>query len=372
MLTIRRACIAALLLCACATGTTWADTHDENYYYNRYQWYSSTINMPQAWAISTGSPSVVMAVLDTGVISSTPDLAGRVLPALSVVPGQDPLSDTWMFNNSNELARHGTWVASAAAMGIHNGIGGAGIGNFSILPICITDMNLDTSDEWIADGIYKAADNANNGVKVINISYYATDYKLLDTAAAYARSKGILTFIGAGNTDGPRNIADFSNLIFVAGTDINDQRWSQVTTDINGVVTRVGSSYGPFVDICAPAGGIDDTGNHRILLADPALPPNGYGLNSGTSFATPMAAGAAALAWSINPNLTCDQVENMLYSTAVDLGAPGRDQYFGWGRINVGAMAQAALASIPEPATWVTLVTAAAMLLCLRKRGSRL
>ena len=65
-----------------------------------------------------------------------------------------------------------------------------------------------------------------------------------------------------------------------------------------------------------------------------------------------MVAGAAALAWSINPNLTPDQVEQMLYSTAVDLGDPGRDQYFGRGRLNIGAVTQAALATVPEPATW--------------------
>ncbi len=65
---------------------------------------------------------------------------------------------------------HGTWVASAVAMGINNGMGGAGMGNFSILPICIANSDINTSDIWLADGIRMAADN---GAKVINISYYA-------------------------------------------------------------------------------------------------------------------------------------------------------------------------------------------------------
>ena len=73
---------------------------------------------------------------------------------------------------------------------------------------------------------------ADNGAKVINISYYANDYSQLDSAAAYARSKGALTFVAAGNTDGFRNIADYSNLIFVSGTDENDQRWSQWKTEV--------------------------------------------------------------------------------------------------------------------------------------------
>jgi subtilisin family serine protease len=282
-----------------------------------------------------------VAVLDTGVISYTPDLSGRILPALSAVPDQQPFSDAWLTNTSlnGGLNCHGTWVASAAAMGINNKMGGAGVGNFSILPIRIADNYLYSDDNWIASGIRMAADN---GAKVINISYAAYNYSILDAAAAYARSKGALTFVAAGNTNGYRNIASYANLIFVSGTDENDQRWNEG----NGI----GSSYGNFVDISAPAS--------NILLADPTT-IHGYGLNSGTSFAAPLAAGAAALAWSIDPNLTPDDVEHILESTATDLGTPGWDQIYGWGRLNVGAVAEAAyLESVPEPAAWLLLVSA--------------
>jgi thermitase len=292
-------------------------------------------------------------VLDTGVISTTEDLAGRILPALSAVPNQQPLSDSFL-SASNwvngfdqyENRRHGTWVASVVAMGINNGQGGAGIGNFSILPIGIIDSSSNTSESWIANGIRMAADN---GAKVINISYPINDYEPLDAAAAYARSKGALTFMSAGNTNAYRDIPDFSNLIFVGGTGPNDERWSQWIINSDGIEQLVGSSYGSFVGISAPA--------QSILLADPTL-IHGYGLNNGTSFAAPMVAGAAALAWSINPNLTPDQVEQMLYSTADDLGDPGRDQIYGWGRLNVGKLANAAYQStVPEPATWVMLIS---------------
>ncbi|MGA2061973.1 MAG: S8 family serine peptidase, partial [Thermoguttaceae bacterium] len=237
-----------------------------------------------------------------------------------------------------------------------NGMGGAGVGNFSILPIRIADTSLNALDSSIANGIRMAADN---GAKVINISYNANDYSLLDSAAAYARSKGALTFIAAGNSNSYRSIPDYSNLIFVAGTNESDQRWSQWVTDSNGIQTLVGSSYGNFVDLSAPAS--------NILLADPTT-IHGYGLNSGTSFAAPLAAGAAALAWSIDPSLTPDQVEQMLESTAVDLGDPGRDQIYGWGRIDIGAVAEAAyLATVPEPAAWLLLVSAG-IVVSLRKR----
>jgi subtilisin family serine protease len=333
--------MAAAILCACAASTVSAQTFPNDTYYNQYQWYSPLIGEPQAWSISTGSPSVTVAVLDTGVISYTPDLAGRILPALSAVDGQAPFTDAWLTDTTQAggLRCHGTWVASAVAMGINNGMGGAGVGNFSILPIRIADANLNAQDVSIANGIRMAADN---GAKVINISYYANDYSQLDSAAAYARSKGVLTFIAAGNTDSARAIADYSNLIFVSGTNENDQRWTQG----NGV----GSSYGSFVDLAAPAS--------NILLADPTT-IHGYGLNSGTSFAAPLAAGAAALAWSIDPNLTPDQVEQLLESTAVDLGDPGRDPIYGWGRLDIGAVAeQAYLLSVPEPAAWFLLVSA--------------
>jgi subtilisin family serine protease len=339
----------AVLICDYAASSISAQLVPNDTYYSQYQWYSPKIGEPQAWSISTGSPSVTVAILDTGVISYTPDLAGRILPALSAVAGQPPFTDAWMTDTTQTgLRRHGTWVASAVAMGINNGIGGTGVGNFSILPIRIADdaYNIGAQDSTIANGIRMAADN---GAKVINISYLATDYSQLDSAAAYARSKGALTFIATGNSNGYFDLPTYSNLIFVSGTNESDQRWSQWTTDANGVDTLVGSTYGPFVDISAPAS--------NILLADPTT-IHGYGLNSGTSFAAPMVAGAAALAWSINPNLTPDQVEQMLYSTAVDLGDPGRDQVFGWGRLDIGAVAEAAyLTSVPEPAAWIMLVS---------------
>ena len=154
---------------------------------------------------------MIVAVLDDGVISYTPDLAGRILPALSAVAGQQPFTDAWLTNTtiSGGLRCHGTWVASEIAMGINNGMGGAGVGNFSILPICIANTDLSASDSSIANGIRMAADN---GAKVINISYYANDYSLLDSAAAYARSKGALTFVAAGNTDSYRSIPDLFEL----------------------------------------------------------------------------------------------------------------------------------------------------------------
>ena len=98
------------------------------------------------------------------------------------------------------------------------------------------------------------------------------------------------------------------------------------------------------MDLAAPA--------WHVLVADPTI-TSGYGQGDGTSFAAPLAAGAAALAWSINPLLTPDEVYAILKETAVDLGTPGWDEVFGWGRIDIGAVAERAsqMAGVPEPAT---------------------
>jgi subtilisin family serine protease len=304
-------------------------------------WHAHKIGLPDAWDVSTGSASTVVAVLDTGVIASQPDFAGRVLPALSAT-GSLPMD-----GNANH---HGTYVAGTLAMQIDNGVGSVGVGNFSILPITVTDELGHNSSDWIADGIRLAADR---GARVINVSLGTLSYGRLDSAAAYARSKGALTFVAAGNADARNPMSAYDNLIFVSGTDRNDDRW----TDNAGT----GSSWGPYVDLSAPA--------HDIRVIAPSL-EQGYGWISGTSFASPLAAGAAALAFSINPNLTPEDVQAMLYATAVDLGEASWDEVYGHGRLDVAALSLAAAATVPEPGAF-TLTVCAATTLLLRRRRQR-
>jgi len=337
-----RLVILALVVFGSGTAVCLAGTFPSDPYYGRYQWYSPVIGLPAAWNISTGSPSVTVAVLDTGVMADTPDLAGRVLDPLSAT-GTEPLDGT---DN-----HHGTWVASVVGMGVNNGIGGAGVGNFTILPVTVTNTGGGNMSEWIAAGIRLAADS---GAKVINISQLTLQYGLLDDAAAYARSKGALTFVAAGNFNMRYVMPDYANLVFVSGTDSSDQRWSEGTE---------GSSWGPFVDLSAPA--------DNIVVADPTL-GSGYGLGHGTSFASPLAAGAAALVWSINPDLAPDEVLSILYTTADDLGPVGRDEVYGNGRINIGRAAGRAyqMTLTPEPGTLVLLGMglAASVARCIGRR----
>jgi subtilisin family serine protease len=160
--------------------------------------------------------------------------------------------------------------------------------------------------------------------------------------------------MGSGNLDTLVGTPDLASVIFVGGTDRIDARWISGTGD--------GSSWGNHVDLVAPA---DD-----IIVADPTL-STGYGRIDGTSFSTAMASGVAALAWSINPNLTPDDVEGMLLNTAVDIGTPGEDVFFGRGRLDAAAVAAAALATVPEPATVVLMIAAGAGLLLIRWRRAQ-
>jgi subtilisin family serine protease len=326
-----------------------------------HQWYLKKIGMPEAWVASRGTPTVTVAVLDTGVISTTPDLAGRVLAPLTtayVAPPQPPsppgtllppLTDQQMLTGTSIL-RHGNWVASVAAMGVDNGIGGAGIGSFTILPIRVTSDAATTNSKSVAEGIRLAADS---GARVINISYLLgpSSYGDVNLASQYARSRGALVFMGSGNLDQFITTPDLASVIFVGGTDHNDARWVSGTGD--------GSSWGSHVDLVAPA---DD-----IIVADPTL-STGYGRIDGTSFSTALASGVAALAWSINPTLTPEEVEGMLLNTAVDIGTPGDDVVFGRGRLDAAAVASAALATVPEPASVLLLIAVCAGLLFFRRR----
>jgi subtilisin family serine protease len=336
---------AAVLL---AAGTACADPFVPNdpLYAAGHQWYADTLNLPEAWGLSLGDADVIVAILDTGVMADTPDLAGRVLPPLTATG--EVLDGT--------AYHHGTWVASSACAGVDNGIGGAGVGNVSVLPITVTDEKGSNASADLALGIRMAADA---GARVINLSQKAALYDVVNEAAAYARGLGALTFVAAGN-DNERNllIADYEHLIFVSGTDAADRRWVKDAW--------TGSTWGPFVDLAAPAS--------QILVADPHDPvglPSGYGLDSGTSYAAPLAAGAAALAWSIAPDLTAEEVWDLVRTTAVDLGDPGRDEVYGYGRIDIGAVAAGAAALVPEPATLALLGAGAAALLVRRVRRGR-
>ena len=139
------------------------------------------------------------------------------------------------------------------------------------------------------------------------------------------RSASGLVITGAGNTASQENFTVTTTMIPVSATDVND-----IKTGF--------SSYGDFVALSAPGDGIWTT--YR---------GGSYWAASGTSIASPVAASVVASMMSSNPRLSSGEIENLLFSTAVDLGANGRDPYFGYGRVDAARAVQAAKVAVPIP-----------------------
>jgi len=283
-----------------------------NDYYFSFQWHLSKIGAPDAWGISVGSSNVTVAVLDSGVDSSHPDLAGKLLSGWNFYNGNGDTSD---------VTGHGTAVAGVAAAATNNTVGVAGVGwKCLILPVRVTDENGYASYSLLSKGLVYAADR---GARVAVVSFQIFNGSALTSAAKYFMDKGGLVFAAGGNTGQFENYTDNPYIVSVSGTTSDDKSWG---------------SYGPYIDLSAPCSAIYTT-----------IKGGGYGNVGGTSFSAPIAAGVAALIFSVNPSLTPSQVEQILEATAVDLGDPGYDIYYGWGRVDAYAALKMASGVSPPP-----------------------
>ena len=283
-----------------------------NDYYFSFQWHLSKIGAPDAWGISVGSSNVTVAVLDSGVDPSHPDLAGKLLSGWNFYNGNGDASD---------VTGHGTAVAGVAAAATNNTVGVAGMGwKCLILPVRVTDENGYASYSLLSKGLVYAADR---GARVAVVSFQIFNGSALTSAAKYFMDKGGLVFAAGGNTGQFENYTDNPYIISVSGTTSDDKSWG---------------SYGPYIDLSAPCSAIYTT-----------IKGGGYGNVGGTSFSAPIAAGVAALVFSVNPSLTPSQVEQILEATAVDLGDPGYDIYYGWGRVDAYAALKMASGVSPPP-----------------------
>ena len=275
-------------------------------------WHVNKIGAATAWDSSAGA-GITIAILDSGIEASHPDLKGNLVAGRNIYDNNADVSD---------ICGHGTAVAGAAAASTNNAMGVAGIaGAAKIMPLRIAYWNTTYNNCYatyssIAAGITYAADN---GARIANASYarLAASSAVL-SAARYMKSKGGLVFVSAGNANVDEKIVADPALVVVSSTTSSDGRSSF-------------SSYGSAVSLAAPGSGIWTT----------AL--NGkYASKNGTSFSSPVAAGVAAMMMAVRPDLSADTIQSLLYSSAVDLGAPGRDIYYGHGRVNAAAAVAAA------------------------------
>ncbi|WP_426337960.1 S8 family serine peptidase [Pseudoduganella sp. S-14] len=290
------------------------------------EWHISKIGANTAWDNTQGS-GVTIAILDSGMDAAHPDLAANAVAGYNAYDNN---------TNTADVCGHGTKAAGSAAATINNTAGVAGVaGQAKIMPVRIAYNSSGTCYAYfstMASGVTWAADH---GARVVNISYAnVPTSSAVQSAANYLKGKGGLLFVSAGNYNRDEGFTPTDTMIPVSATDSYDNRASF-------------SSYGAFVALAAPGAGIYTT-----------VQGGTYGAVNGTSFASPVAAGVAALVMAANPSLTADQVKNILFTTAVDLGTAGRDIYFGYGRVNASAAVAAAKAA-PAPDTTAPTVAIA-------------
>ncbi|KFI23378.1 S8 family serine peptidase [Nitrosococcus oceani] len=262
-------------------------------------WHLPKIEAPFAWNTSLGD-NITVAILDTGIDDTHPDLSGKVISGWNTVSND---------SNTSDIHGHGTKVAGTAAASSNNSQGVASIAwNALLMPLRVTN----SSDGWaywsdIAEALTWAA---NQGAHVANISYDVTNSSTISNAAQYFRSLGGIVVVAAGNNGSNPGYSNNPYMISVSATTSSDGKASW-------------SNYGNYVDVAAPGAGIWTTSRG-----------GGYGSVSGTSFASPATAGVVALILAANPLLSPGEVESILTSTADDLGAAGWDSFYGHGRIN--------------------------------------
>ena len=263
------------------------------------QWGLKKIEAPRAWDKARGRGARV-AVVDSGIVQGHPDFQGKVA-AQRDFANNDPVAE-----DQSERS-HGTHVAGTVAAATDNGTGVA-----SSCPDCQllvakvykTDIALDFD---IANGIVWSADNR---AEAINISLgKPSESRTLKNAVDYARNRGSVVVAAAGNSNNnTKNYpAAYPNVIAVSATNRADRKTGF-------------SSFGDWVDVAAPGDGILSTVR------------GGYGYSSGTSMASPHVAGLAGIL--AGEGLPAAEIRQRIESTAVDLGSPGKDPYFGRGRIN--------------------------------------
>lgn len=273
-----------------------------------------------AWSLSLGSSDVLVAVLDSGVSLSHPDLAGHW------TDGVNTLSPGASFDD-NFSTSHGTYCSGIISAAFNNSLGVAGLApNCKILPVKVVN-GAAGSESTVAAGLLWATDA---GASVANMSLgFSTGGSAFRDAVVYANTAGCVLVSSTGNAPGSAIgfPAKWSEVIAVGATDNRDFAAAFETT-------------GPEMDIAAPGMSIYTT-------SDTWSVPNGYAFQSGTSMAAPFVTATAALMRSVNRSLTPTQVQAILESTAIDLGPPGKDVQYGAGRLNTFAAVQGALAARP-------------------------
>ncbi len=308
------------------------------------------IAAPQVWDTRTDASSIIVAVLDSGVDSTNPDLVGNIWTNPGEIAGNGKDDDGngyvddvhgWNFVENTNDSRpqrtpgatvagmdHGTVVAGIIGAQGNNAIAGTGVAwHVSILPVRILDSTGSGTTVTVAQGIQYAV---AQGARVINLSFVGTGTsQTLQDAINAAYSKGVLVVAAAGNTNSDLNTTPqypvcYAHVLGVAAVSAADVKSSF-------------SNYGSCVDVSAPGENIFSTLYYDVATGFPNLAGGGW---YGTSVASPFVAGAAALALANEPALTPDGLTALIQKSSVSIDAlnPQYLHALGTGRLSVASL----------------------------------
>ncbi|MGD2113205.1 MAG: S8 family serine peptidase [Gammaproteobacteria bacterium] len=342
------------------------------------QWHYPLINLPQAWDITTGMDTVIVAVVDTGILSGHPDLQGQIGQGYDFIRDtanaldgdgidadpEDP-GDAGVAGNSSF---HGTHVAGTVAAATNNATGVAGAGwATTLMPLRALGLTGGTSYDIMQAVRYAAQlPNDSGGIPaqradIINLSLGGYSFSQSEQDVFnQARNQGVMIVAAAGN-DASGNLfypASYNGVISASAVDINRQATPY-------------TNFGTMIDIAAPGGNtatdINGDGYPDGVLSSSGDDSTGsppqflYRFLQGTSMAAPHVAGVLALMKAATPTLTPADIDNLLVNgqLTTDLGAPGRDDIYGHGLIDAHKAVVAAQGGIsPVPPTLVVLPSA--------------
>ncbi len=292
------------------------------------------IDAQGAWDITRGSSNIVIAVADTGLNFSHEEFQSNIHANPDEIPGngiddddngyiddifgRDCLNDDNAMDDQNG---HGTHVAGTAAAPLNNALGIAGMSNSSVMVLQVFNGGGGGTWEAITEAVYYATDN---DADLLNYSGGGGGVNgALADAVQYAWDNGMPVVAAAGNNNSSSQFypAAFPGALAISGTDCNDNRYTN-------------SNRGDWLDVGAP--GVD-------IFSSEENGPSAYGTKTGTSMSTPHVSGLIALMLSLNDELTPQEIRDLLRDNAVDLGDPGFDTLFGYGRVD----AAATLAAVP-------------------------
>ena len=323
----------------CRARLTAITPNDTEY---RLQWAHQYMNSPGAWQVSTGLRDVVVAVIDTGLDISHPDLKNNLwinLAEKNGRPGIDDdqngyVDDVYGFNFADRVGDpspgtaldddHGTHVAGIIGAEGGNGFGIAGmVWKTRLMGLRVFPSGGSASMADIYTAVFYAVDN---GARVINLSLgVLTSPTQADLQTYnYAFSRGVLVVVAAGNNGSDASASSPANVpgvLTVGALDGSEQLANF-------------SNRGPLVSILAPGTGIYST-----------LPGATYDYISGTSMAAPFVSGAAALAWSMNPKLTKDQIRDLIVKSGRTLSSVN------YPVLDPPALVEAVQKTLPAPVT---------------------